>query len=113
MDRKTAVDLEVAACLRDVEKIMRASIFYPVDRECHESGEAMHLAHSRVQQSALSSYPGADGDLVVALSMLALQLQSVIDGAKARKKSQIDAICGQIRQLDPDDITRKAFYNAL
>jgi hypothetical protein len=64
--------------------IASRAVLYPVDRPGYETIEDMLASHLAAQQSALRSYPGANGDLLKAMSMMIVQLQSVISGARGR-----------------------------
>lgn len=62
-------------------------LFYPEERTGYETREEMQAAHQEVLRQALASYPGANGDPIVALCMALRQSQSIIRGAKARLNS--------------------------
>jgi hypothetical protein len=85
--------------VRKAALIASLSVLYPEDRTGYETAEDMRASYLAVQQSALKSYPGANGDLITAMSMMIAQLQSVISGARGRLKA--NAI--QIAALSPDD----------
>ena len=91
------------AALAGAVKVGRIpAIFYPEDRTGYEGRDAMQDAHAKIAADALRAFPGAGGDQVVALCMLARQLQSVINGAKQRLRPAFEAA------IQPDPEARQA-----
>lgn len=82
-------DWEWEEYLLFVKSLVREEIFYPKDRTGYQTKEAMEAEHKACQEQALLSYPGAKGDLLVAMSMTVCQLNSVIEGAKERKRVMV------------------------
>lgn len=99
-----ALDRMIAEARREaVEEVALhlTSIFYPEERAGYEAAEEMTRAHEDIQARAVRSYPGANGDVVTALSMAVRQHESVISEAKARYERIRQAIAALAKGQQP------------